>query len=155
MRRDYVKAQSILRRIVSLYKSWLEKPLGSYPMNSSMEVDTYSSLIIPFKDFIDRVDALRVQLNTVLDAVRTYLGIQRQRLSIQEQASSKDLLARLVNLQEVLHKLEILIVAFYITEMGRLVFEVIAPEKADILTVIFIPIALLMSIVIGRLLHKH
>lgn len=62
------------------------------------------------------MDALRIQLNTILDAVRTYLGIQQQRLSIEEQASSKDQLIRLVNLQEILHKLEILIVAVYCIE---------------------------------------
>ena len=155
MRRDYVKAQSLLRNAVSLFKTWNEKPLNYYPTNSLMEIDSYEDLIAPFKDFISRVDALRTQLNTVLDTVRTYLGIQEQKLSIEEQASSKDLLARLVSLQEVLHKLEILIVAFYITEMGRLIFDVIAHEISGILTIAFIPIALFMSVAILRLLHKH
>ena len=155
MRRNYVKAKSLLRRATSLFNSWNERPLGDYQTNSSFELDSYKSLIAPFEDFIDRVDALRMQLNTVLDAVRTYLGIQEQKLSVEEQASSKDLLARLVSLQEVLHKLEILIVAFYITEMGRLVFEAVAHEKAGILTVAFIPVALVTSIIIRKMLHRH
>ena len=155
MRRNYVKAKSLLRRATSLFNSWNERPLEDYQTNSSFELDSYRSLIAPFEDFIDRVDALRMQLNTVLDAVRTYLGIQEQKLSVEEQASSKDLLARLVSLQEVLHKLEILIVAFYITEMGRLVFEAVAHEKAGILTVAFIPVALVTSIIIRKMLHRH
>jgi len=155
MRRDYVKAQSLLRRITSLYESLSEAPLGHYPTNSSVETSYYESLVAPFKDFIERVNALRVQLDTVLNAVRTYLGIQRQKLGIEEQASSRDLLARLVSLQEILHKLEILIVAFYITEMGKLVFEAVAPRESGILTVAFIPLALLISTAIQRLLHRN
>ncbi len=120
-----------------------------------MEVDTYERLVAPFKDFVDRVDALRVQLNTVLDAVRTYLSIQQQSLSLEEQKSSKEQLIRLVNLQELLHKLEILIVAVYMTEMARIVFEALWHEMANLLTALFIPVALLAAILIGRLLHRE
>ncbi|MCD6263286.1 hypothetical protein J7L60_02590 [Candidatus Bathyarchaeota archaeon] len=120
-----------------------------------MEVDTYERLVAPFKDFVDRVDALRVQLNTVLDAVRTYLSIQQQSLSLEEQKSSKEQLIRLVNLQELLHKLEILVVAVYMTEMARVVFEALWHETANLLTALFIPVALLAAILIGRLLHKE
>lgn len=155
MTRDYVKAESILRDLRSLFKRWNERPLGNYPLNSMVEVDTYERLTAPFKDFVDRVDALRVQLNTVLDAVRTYLGIQQQSLSLEEQKSSKEQLVRLVNLQELLHKMEILIVAVYMTEMARIVFEALIHEHAlaNLLTALFIPIALVIAILIGRLLH--
>ncbi|RLG51743.1 MAG: hypothetical protein DRN99_08275, partial [Thermoproteota archaeon] len=94
-------------------------------------------------------------LNTVLDAVRTYLGIQEEKLSMEEQASSKSLLERLVRLQEVLHKLEVLIVAFYITEMGRLVFEALAHEMVNVLTALFIPVALILAILVSRMLHRE
>ncbi|RLI31973.1 hypothetical protein DRO56_04335 [Candidatus Bathyarchaeota archaeon] len=83
--------------------------------------------------------ALRVQLNTVLDAVRTYLSIQQQSLSLEEQKSSKEQLIRLVNLQELLHKLEILIVAVYMTEMARIVFEALWHEMANLLTASLYP----------------
>lgn len=61
----------------------------------------------------------------------------------------------MVSLQEILHKLEVLIIAFYITEMGKPVFEAIAHEKAGILTVAFIPLALALAVAIIRLLHEH
>ena len=155
MRRDYVKAEGLLRDLRSLFKRWNERSLGNRPTNSVMEVDTYERLVAPFKDFVDRVDALRVQLNTVLDAVRTYLSIQQQSLSLEEQKSSKEQLIRLVNLQELLHKLEILVVAVYMTEMARIVFEALWHEIANLLTALFIPIALLGAIFIGRLLHRE
>jgi len=154
MRRDYVKAGVLLRRAKRMFRAWNEEALAQYPTNSLIEMGIYEEMISPFKDFINRVDALRIQLNTILDAVRTYLGIQQQRLSIEEQASSKDQLIRLVNLQEILHKLEILIVAVYITEMARIVFEVLVHEMANLLTALFIPLALLTAIGISRILHR-
>jgi len=86
--------------------------------------------------------------------VRTYLGIQQQKMSIVEQTSSKEQLVRLVNLQEILHKLEILIVAVYLTEMAKTVFETLLHESADLLTTAFIPVSLLISVLISRMLHK-
>lgn len=154
MRRDYVKAGVLLRLTKRMFRAWNEEALAQYSTNSLIETGIYEEMISPFKDFINRVDALRIQLNTILDAVRTYLGIQQQRLSIEEQASSKDQLIRLVNLQEILHKLEILIVAVYITEMARIVFEVLAHEMANLLTALFIPLALLTAIGISRILHR-
>lgn len=97
---------------------------------------------------------MTAQFNTVLDSVRTYLGIKQQKLSIAEQSSSREQLVRLVDLQETLHKLEILIVAVYLTEMARIVFETLLHESADLLTVIFIPIALLISAILSRALHR-
>ncbi|MEM2905431.1 MAG: hypothetical protein QW057_06210 [Candidatus Bathyarchaeia archaeon] len=155
MRRDYVKANAVLRRVTALFKAWNEQSLEGYATNSSVETDAYEGLVSPFRDFIDRVEALRAQLDTVLDAVRTYLGIQGQRLSIEEQRSSKEQLLRMVNLQEILHKLEILIVAFYLTEMARLFFEALAQESANLLTLAFIPAAFLTAILTMRFLHKQ
>jgi len=155
MTRDYVLAGSHLRDMRSLFKKWNEGISGDYPTNSAVEMDTYERLVAPFKDFVDRVDALRVQLNTILDAVRTYLGIQQESLSIEEQKSSKNQLVRLVNLQEILHKLEMLIVAVYLTEMAKIVFDAVERETADIRTALFIPVALVLSIIIGRLLHRE
>jgi len=154
MRRDYVKANAVLRRVRALFKAWNEQSLEGYSTNSSIETDAYESLVSPFSDFVERVEALTAQLDTVLDAVRTYLGIQGQRLSIEEQRSSKEQLVRMVNLQEILHKLEILIVSFYLTEMARLFFEALAYEMANLLTLAFIPAAFLIAILVMRFLHK-
>jgi hypothetical protein len=154
MRRDYVRAQALVRGVGGLLMMWQEEPLHSYPKNSLVEAEAYESLIAPFKDYIDRVEAMRTQLNTVLEAVRTYLEIQGQRTSVEEQKSSKQQLIRLVNLQEMVGKLEILIVAVYLTEMARIAFEAIAHEQANILTAAFIPMALALAVLISRLLHR-
>jgi hypothetical protein len=154
MRRDHVKARGLLRGLRNLLKGWNERPIAENLTNTSVETEDFENLMAPFSDFIERTEALMAQLNTVLDSVRTYLGIQQQKASIVEQTSSKEQLVRLVNLQEILHKLEILIVAVYLTEMARIVFETLLQESANLLTTAFIPIALLISILISRILHK-
>ena len=154
MRRDRIMARSHLQRMQSILTRWNEKPLITYPTTSSLEIDQAKTMVTIFSDSVERLQALRIQLDTVLDTIRTYVGIQQQNVSVEEQRDTKKLLSRMVNLQEILHKLEILIVAFYITEMGRLVFEAIAHNYRDILTVAFIPIALLISVGIRRMLHK-
>ena len=154
MRRDHVKARGLFRGLRNLLKGWNERPVAESSMNSSAEIEDFENLMAPFGDFIERTEALMAQLNTVLDSVRTYLGIQQQKTSIVEQTSSKEQLVRLVNLQEILHKLEILIVAVYLTEMAKTVFETLLHESADLLTTAFIPASLLISILISRMLHK-
>ena len=154
MTRDYVKAEAELRALRSLFNRWSERSVDGRVPNSVVELDSYESAIAPFKDFAERVDALRAQLNTILDAVRTYLGVRQQGLTLEEQKSSKEQLVRLVNLQEILHKVEILIVAVYMTEMAKVVFEAFAHEHAGYYTALFIPAALVLSVLIGKLLHK-
>jgi uncharacterized membrane-anchored protein len=119
-----------------------------------VELNELEDMVAPFSDFIERTEALTMQFNTVLDSVRTYLGIQQQKLSLSEQSSSRKQLIQLVSLQETLHKFEVLVVAFYLTEMARIVFEVVLSEYANILTVLFIPVALLSSLLLSRMLGK-
>jgi hypothetical protein len=154
MRRDQIKAKVQIRNVNKLLKSWNEKAFLGFLTNSTVILDDLEDIIAPLNDFIERTEALTAQFSTVLDSVRTYLGIQQQKLSLTEQTSSREQLVQLVNLQETLHKLEILVVAFYLTEVARIVFEVILSESANLLTVLFIPIALLASLLISRMLSK-
>ncbi|MCW4039885.1 MAG: hypothetical protein NWE83_03920 [Candidatus Bathyarchaeota archaeon] len=154
-RRDRVKAQSKIRKCESVVKKWQESQFEEYLTNTSIELDHVESMIAPFGDYIERTEALMTQLNTVLDSVKTYLGIKQQMMSLNEETSSKEQLIRLVNLQEILHKLEILIVAVYLTEMAKIIFEAFIHEHVSLLTAIFIPIALVISIIVSRLLHKE
>ena len=44
--------------------------------------------------------------------------------------------------------------ARYLTEMARIIFETSFHESANLLTALFIPIAILISVLISRMLHK-
>ncbi|MGQ9782260.1 MAG: hypothetical protein ACUVQ8_08515 [Nitrososphaeria archaeon] len=104
---------------------------------------------------VDGTEALTELFNTVLDSVRTYLGIKQKKMNIAEQTSSREQLICLVSLQEILRELEVLIIAFYLTEIARIVFEALYKESAGLMTVAFIPAALLASIATIRVLHRR
>jgi len=50
---------------------------------------------------------------------------------------------------------EIFILAVYMTEMARIVFEVVAESEATLHTAIFIPVALVVAVVVSRLLRRE
>lgn len=78
MRRDYAKAQAYLTEINDLLSKWKEKNFEGYSTNFSAEVMKCEALARPFKTFLDRSDALRTQIETILDTIRTYLSIRQQ-----------------------------------------------------------------------------
>jgi hypothetical protein len=83
IKRDYIRGRGILYDIRTLFDSWNEKGIDPHPTNSSMEMNCYSNLIAPFKNFVDRIDALNIQLRTVLDALRTNISIRQQKQNSQ------------------------------------------------------------------------
>ena len=154
MKVNYAESKSVISKVENLFNKLNEKSFEDYPLNSKLEIESYNKAIQPIENIVIRGEALKARLGTVMEEVRTYLSLQQQKAALEEQKSSKDQLIRIGNLQEILHKLEILIVAFYLTEMARMVFETLLHESANILTIIFIPIALLISVIIIRTLHK-
>ena len=154
MQVNHTEAKSIISKVETLFKKLNERSFEDYPTNSEMEIEAYRRIVKPFEDYIVRSEALKTRLGTVMEEVRTYLSLQQQKITIEEQKASKEQLVRLVNLQEILHKLEILIVAVYLTEMAKTVFETLIEESANLLTTAFIPFSLLISILLSRMLHK-
>lgn len=154
MQVNYTESKSIIFEVENLFKRLNERDFEDYPLNSDQEIRTYNKIIKTFENYIVRSEALKTRLSMIREEVRTYLSLQQQKIALDEQKASKEQLIRLVSLQEILHKLEILIVAFYLTEMARIAFESLIQESANLLTAAFIPIALVISIIISRILHK-
>ena len=155
MRLKYMKVKSIVSKLENLFKKMDEKSFEDYPKNSETEIETYKEALRPFENYLARSEILRARLDNVMETIRMYLSLQQQKITIEEQKSSKEQLVRLVNLQEIFHKVEIFIVAVYITEMAKVVFEVLAHERANLLAAMFIPAALLLAVGVSRLLHRE
>jgi uncharacterized membrane protein len=136
-----------------MFRKFNERTYKDYPTNLDSEIRKYNKITKSFDNYITRSEALKARLSTVMENVRTYLSIQQQKLTLEEQKSSKEQLVRLVNLQEIFHKVEIFILAVYMTEMAKIIFEALTQDAA-LLTAIFIPLALILAIGISRLLHR-
>jgi hypothetical protein len=154
IRIGHAEAREALSKAESVLGEWTEGRVGEHPTNLEQERASHRGVMWPFEKAIVRAEGLENRLMAVMEEVRTYLSLQQQKNSIEEQKASRDQLERLVNLQETLHKLEILIVAFYILEMARLVLDAVAHEYVNMLSAALIPVALLASILISRALHK-
>jgi hypothetical protein len=155
MQGNLIEAKSIIFTVEDLFNKLSEGHFQDYPKNLNLEIKTYNRVVKPFEDYIIVSEALKSRLGTVMEEVRTYLSLQQQNITLEVQKASKDQLIRLVNLQEILHKLEIIIIAVYLTEIARIVFEALFSQLADLMTVIFIPISLIISILLIRKLHKN
>ena len=155
MRGNLIEAQLIISRIEDLFRRLNERSFNEEPTSLDGEIRAYNRIPKTYEDYLVRSEALKARLGTVLDSVRTYLSIQQQKLTLEEQKASKEQLVRLVGLQEIFHKVEIFILAVYMTEMARIIFEVVAEHEATLFTAIFIPVALVMAVGVTRLLHKE
>jgi hypothetical protein len=81
VKRDQVMAQSCAEENANLVSQWSEINLKGYPTNTFVETAEYTNMLRPFEDFVGRTEALRNQLETVSDMIRTYLGILQQEQS--------------------------------------------------------------------------
>jgi hypothetical protein len=153
IREKLVESRVSVSRIEDVFVRLNEARYQDQPSSLEGEIRAYKRIPETYENFLVRSDALKARLGTVMESVRTYLSIQQQKLSLEEQKASKEQLVRLVDLQEIFHKVEIFILAVYITEMARIVFEVIAESNALILTALFIPVALVAAVGVTRLLH--
>ena len=155
MKINYTEARSIVFKVENLFNRLNERGFEDYPRNFELEAEKYGRIVRNFENFSVRSEALKSRLETAMEEIRTYLSLQQQKLAMEEQKSSNEQLERLVNLQEIFHKVEIFIVAVYITEMARTVFEALVHEMVNLLTALFIPIALVLAIGISRILHRE
>jgi hypothetical protein len=154
MRGNLIEAQSIISGIESVFRRLNERSFNGEPTCLEGEANAYRRIPRMYENHLVRSEALKARLGTVMDSVRTYLSIQQQKLTLEEQKASKEQLVRLVGLQEIFHKIEIFILAVYMTEMARIIFDVVAGGEAALLTAIFIPVALVVAVGVSRLLHR-
>lgn len=155
MRGSMIEAQLIISRIEDLFRRLNERSFNEESTSLIGEIRAYNRTLKTYEDYLVRSEALKARLGTIMDSVRTYLSIQQQKLTLEEQKASKEQLVRLVGLQEIFHKVEIFILAVYMTEMARIIFEVVAEHEATLLTAIFIPVALVIAVGVSRLLHRE
>jgi len=105
----------IIARIEDLFRRLNERRFNEEPTSLDGEIRAYNRIPKTYENYLVRSEALKARLGTVMDSVRIYLSIQQQKLTLEEQKASKEQLVRLVSLQEIFHKVEIFILAVYMT----------------------------------------
>jgi hypothetical protein len=155
IRGNRIEANIIVNGIEESFRRLNEQGIRGYPSSLDAETKTYNTVTRKYDDFIVSCEALKARLGTVMDNVRTYLSVQQHRSTIEEQKSSREQLRRLVSLQETFHKVEIFVLAVYMTEMAKIVFDEFAGGEAGLYTAIFIPVALVLAITVTNFLNRE
>jgi len=115
IKRDQITARTYIEENKNLLNRWGEIGLERYPTNTLMETIEYNAILQPFKDFIDRTQSLRAQLETVSDMVRTYLGIRQQEQSSEILKQQVKMLRSIEGHERILKALTWWVVIFTIT----------------------------------------
>lgn len=79
IRRDYAAAEMYVTQTENVLRGWNERAFEGYPTNAMAEISQCEAKIKRFRNFLDRADALRTQLETVLGSIQTYLGFAQQK----------------------------------------------------------------------------
>ena len=79
IRRDCAVAEMYVTQTENVLRGWNEKAFEGYPTNASAEMSQCEAKIKRFRNFLDRADALRTQLETVLGLIQTYLSFAQQK----------------------------------------------------------------------------
>jgi hypothetical protein len=79
IRQDYAAAEMYITETENLFRGWSEVALEGYPTNASVEISQCEAIIKRFRNFLDRADAIRTQLETTLNSIQIYLGFAQQK----------------------------------------------------------------------------
>jgi hypothetical protein len=79
VRRDCAIAEMYVTQAGTTLCQWNEKALEGYPTNVSTEISQCEEIIRYFRNFLERADALRTQMQTVLDSIQTFLSFAQQK----------------------------------------------------------------------------
>ena len=115
IKRDQIAAETYMEENKNLLSQWSETSVEGYPTNMTMETMEYNSVLKPFTDFVGRTEALRTQLETVSDMIRTYLGIGQQEQSSEILKQQVKMLHTIENHESLLKRLTWVVVLLTIT----------------------------------------
>jgi len=79
IRQDYAAAEMYVTQTENVFRGWNEKALEGYPTNALAEISQCEAIIKRFRNFLERAETLRTQLETVLGSIQTYLGFAQQK----------------------------------------------------------------------------
>lgn len=113
IRRDSASADAYVAQIRSMLSRWNEKVFEGYPTNASTEMLLCEEKTKPFRNFLERAEALRAQLKTVLDSLQTFVGFAQQKTA-ERQANTLKLLTWVMAVFTIILVLIEVLTAFHI-----------------------------------------
>ncbi|MEM2989610.1 MAG: DUF3422 family protein [Halobacteria archaeon] len=134
--------------------------IKGYTSISTPLVRGWISIQNDYQRFVARIEEIKDEISDIIAVLNMKINLMTQEQSYQLQRSMHETQIMQMRMQHTIEGLYVVFAAFYLTELGHFIFEAleaqrIAPFSSTILTVLFIPVALLLALAIaGKLRLK-
>ncbi len=138
----------------NLLQNWREEPLEGYTSLSAPLLRGWISIRNDYQRFMQRVEEIRDEISDIITLLNMKINLLVQEQSYQLQQSTHETQETQMHMQRTIEGLYVIFAAFYLTELGHFVFNALEEQgivhiSSTILTVMFIPVALLIGLVLA------
>jgi len=157
---DAVNYKDILK---TAFRAWREQPLANYLPLSAPVLRSSLAISGDYGQLLARVERVRKQKSDVINILRTKIDLLERDQSMTLQRNMHETAKSQMTMQVTIEGLYIFIVAFYLTELARIVFEALKERgvietSPSLLAAFFIPVALAAGLILsgkaGHWLHR-
>lgn len=145
------------------FQAWREQPLDNYLPLSAPILRSSTTISGDYGQLLARVERVRKQKADVINILRTKIDLLERDQSMALQRNMHETAKSQMTMQVTIEGLYIFIVAFYLTELARIVFEAleergIIETSPSLLAAFFIPVALAAGLILsgkaGHWIHR-
>lgn len=153
---DAVIYKDVLRTIFADFR---EKPLEGFAPLSAPILRSTTGISADYARLISRIDSVRKQKSGIISILRTKIDLIQRDQSFALQCSMHETTKAQMSMQQTIEGLYVFIVAFYLTELARIVFESLKERgwvsySSNTMAAAFIPIAILAGLLLsGKAKH--
>lgn len=158
----HILAEAVIHgeSLQNLLQDWKEEPVEGYTPLSAPLVRGWISIRNDYQRFMARVEEIRDEISDIIAVLNMKISLIAQEQSYQLQQEMHETQTTQMHMQRTIEGLYVVFAAFYLTELGHFVFEALEVQgivhiSATVLTVAFIPVALLIGLALaGKLRLK-
>ncbi|MBI5042443.1 MAG: DUF3422 family protein [Nitrospirae bacterium] len=141
--------------IRNILKEWGERPIEGRNSLNRFYLSATVSLGDDYQRLSRRIDGLRREMIDLMTNLRTKVDLNIQEQSLELQKSMDETTKTQVKLQKTVEGLSVFVLSYYITSLGKYVFEGmksagIINVSTTLLTALFVPIAILISFLLTK-----
>jgi uncharacterized membrane-anchored protein len=138
----------------NLLQNLRERDVKGYTSISTPLLRAWISIKNDYSRFVTRIEEIKDEISDIIAVLNMKINLMTQEQSYQLQRSMHETQIAQMRMQRTVESLYVVFAAFYLTELGHFIFEAleaqgIAPFSSTILTVLFIPLALLLALIVA------
>ncbi|MFQ6050974.1 MAG: DUF3422 family protein [Candidatus Hydrothermarchaeota archaeon] len=146
----YLDATSHRDSLKSIFEEWNESTIDNLPLISSSILSKVRDIERDYERLYNRIDGIRKEMEDTINILRTKIDLIQQKQSFDLQKSMHVTTQTQLDLQKAVKGVYVFLVAFYFTELARIVFEAMEARgiihiAPSIPTALFIPVALFLG----------